>query len=241
MERESKIYNDVLNLFKDKKQSQFFVYLKRLKDDKSGLSQDEIMNIVKRAALTNIDDSATSARSRATYLNRLVEEDSATQTMLKRIFPAKEFDDIMEELSSLGNTNRALSDFTSAPIGSKRQTAGQGFDTGIETLDRAANRLFNRFALSKDDQARAAQILIDTEGELLESVLGDPDAPKILAPILRRIVTQTIGERSAIAGTKVQDVPLGIQPRIEEALEDSALQRFVNNINEESRRRRENR
>lgn len=241
MERESKIYNDVLNLFKDKKQSQFFVYLKRLKDDKSGLSQDEIMNIVKRAALTNIDDGATSARNRATYLNRLVEEDSATQTMLKRIFPAKEFDDIMEELSSLGNTNRALFDFTSAPIGSKRQTAGQGFDTGIETLDRAANRLFNRFGLSKDDQARAAQILIDTEGELLESVLGDPDAPKILAPLLRRIATQFIGERSAIAGTKVQDVPLGIQPKIEELYEDSALQRFVNNINEESRNRREDR
>ena len=241
MERESKIYNDVLNLFKDKKQSQFFVYLKRLKDDKSGLSQDEIMNIVKRAALTNIDDGATSARNRATFLNRLVEEDSATQTMLKRIFPAKEFDDIMEELSSLGNTNRALSDFTSAPIGSSRQTAGQGFDTGIETLDRIGNRFFNRFGLSKDDQTRAAQILIDTEGELLESVLGDPDAPKILAPILRRIATQFIGERSAIAGTKVQDVPLGIQPRIEELYEDSALQRFVNNINEESRKRRENR
>jgi len=234
IEREKQIYDDVIGLFKDRKQGQFFVYLKNLADDNSGFSKEEIMNIVKRAALTSIDSGATNAKSRATYLNKLVEDDSATQDMLKRIFPNKEFDNIIDELASLGNTNKALFDFTSGPIGSKRSTSGQGFDTGLETVDRLGNKFFNRFGLTKTDQTRAAQILIDTEGDLLQSVIDNPDAPKIIGPVLRRIVTQVIGERSSEVGQKVQDVPLGIQPRIEELYEGSSLEKILENINKRS-------
>jgi hypothetical protein len=197
-----------MNLFTDRKSSRFNVYLKNLQNaDNAGLSKEEVMNIVKRAALTNIEDTAIRASSKTAYLNKLVEEDSATAQMLKRIYPGKEFDNIVDELSSLGNTQRALADFTSAPVGAKRFEQAKGFDTGIEFIDRFANKWLDKTSLAKADKERVAQIFIEQNPDLLEAALEDGFTQQI-GNIVRPIIASVSAERGGAIGEKTKDIKL---------------------------------
>lgn len=206
--KEEEIYNDVMSLFTDRKSSRFNVYLKNLQNaDNAGLSKEEVMNIVKRAALTNIEDTAVRASSKTAYLNKLVEEDSATAQMLKRIYPGKEFDNIIDELSSLGNTQRALADFTSAPVGAKRFEKAQGIDSGIEFIDRFLNRWLDKTSLAKADKERVAQIFIEQNPDLLEAALSDKYAQQI-GNIVRPIIASVSAERGGALGEKTKDIKL---------------------------------
>lgn len=233
LSREGKIYDDVYNLFTDRKSNQLRVYLADLKKgNNAGLTANEINKIVRRAALTRIDNDAIATGNKTRYLNRLAEEDSATQDMLRQIYPGAEFKKIIDELDDLGNTTRAISDFTSKPGGRTRfdvPLVNKNVKTGFELVDNFIAKAFNPYGLTEVDKVKAARILVEQLPENLENFIAK-DAEKRYAPAIRTIVAQINAQSGAGGGSELSDINLGVNKLASDLYSGSAIDSLVNNI-----------